>query len=246
MGPHDAGGARKREEAEAAANPCAACEIRDLSFCAVLSPTELERLRAITTDLRVEAHRTIVSETEPADHLFNVTAGAVKLYKLLMDGRRQITGFLFPGDFLGVALNDRYVYSAEAITPVSMCRYDRARLEGLLDEMPALEKRLLGITANELVAAQDQMVLLGRKTAQERVASFLLDLSRRASRRGQAPDPIYLPMTRADIADYLGLTVETVSRTFSRLRKLGVIALEGNEMVRLVDRAALEELSEGE
>ena len=246
MGPRDAGGARRRSEAAAGGTPCAACDIRGLSFCAVLAPAELERLRAITTDMRVEAHRTIVSETDPADHLFNVTGGAVKLYKLLMDGRRQITGFLFPGDFLGVALNDRYVYSAEAITAVSLCRYDRTRLEGLLDAFPALEKRLLGITAKDLVAAQDQMVLLGRKTAQERVTSFLLDLSRRAERRGQAPDPLHLPMTRADIADYLGLTVETVSRTFSRLRKSGAIVLDGNEWVRLADRAALEDLSEGE
>jgi CRP/FNR family transcriptional regulator len=227
-------------------SPCAACDIRELSFCAALSSQELEQLRVITTDIRVEAHKTIFTETDAAHHVFNVTTGAVKLYKLLADGRRQITGFMFPGDFLGVALNDFYAYSAEAITPVTMCRYERARLEALLDEYPSLEKRLLNITANELIAAQDQMLLLGRKSAEERLVSFLLGIARRAQRRGLPPEPVHLPMSRSDIADYLGLTVETVSRTFSRLKREGLIELEGSDQVRFASRKNLEAIADGD
>jgi len=227
-------------------SPCAACDIRNLSFCAALTPTELAHLRVITTDVAVEAHQTIFTETDPAHHVFNVTSGAVKLYKLLADGRRQITGFMFPGDFLGVALNDSYAYSAEAITPVTMCRYERARLEALLDEYPSLEKRLLTITANELIAAQDQMLLLGRKSAEERLVTFLLSLAQRAARRGLPAEPVHLPMSRSDIADYLGLTVETVSRTFSRLKREGLIALEGSDRVRFASRENLAAIAEGD
>lgn len=246
MVPFNGGTKSTSRLAAASLTPCAACDIRDLSFCAALSEDELVQLRAITTDVRVDAHKTIVSEADPAVHVFNVTSGAVKLYKLLIDGRRQITGFLFPGDFLGVALNDIYAYSAEAVSAVTLCRYDRAKLEKMLDQFPALERRLLGITANELIVAQDQMLLLGRKTAQERVVTFLLNLSRRAQNRGQAGDLVPLPMTRADIADYLGLTVETVSRTFSRLRKINAISLEGADKVRFGDRDLLATLSDGE
>lgn len=242
----NSGGKLSGRDNSQSGSPCAACDIRDLAFCAALSPTELERLRLITVDVLVEPHKTIFSETDPAHHVFTVTSGAVKLYKLLADGRRQITGFMYPGDFLGVALNDFYAYSAEAITRVVMCRYERTRLEGLFDEYPLLEKRLLNITANELIAAQDQMLLLGRKRADERVVSFLLGLARRAQRRGLPAEPVHLPMSRADIADYLGLTVETVSRTFSHLKREGLIELEGSDQVRFGSRKNLELIAEGE
>jgi CRP/FNR family transcriptional regulator len=171
--------------------------------------------------------------------------GAVKLYKLLPDGRRQITGFLFPGDFLGVALNQTYAYSAEAMTDVRLCRFPRQRMEGLLRDLPKLEHRLLERAGNELVAAQEQMLLLGRKTARERLASFLLSLSARAAKRGQPASPLNLPMSRADIADFLGLTTETVSRTFTQFKKAGVIGLPGQSLVELLQPDALAALAEG-
>ncbi|MEE8444599.1 MAG: cyclic nucleotide-binding domain-containing protein, partial [Alphaproteobacteria bacterium] len=141
-------------------SPCAACEVRDMAFCGALTDRELPRLIAILTHVVVEAHQPIIDEGETADYLFNVTGGAVKLYKLLPDGRRQITGFLFEGDFLGIAMNDRYNYSAEAVGRVTLCRFSRRKLESLLDEFPKLEKRLLAMASNELVQAQDQMLLL--------------------------------------------------------------------------------------
>jgi CRP/FNR family transcriptional regulator len=220
---------------DAGAPDCDACAIRTISVCAALGARELEQLRAITTTYVVPAGGTLFHEGDPAEHLFNVVAGSVKLVKLLADGRQQITGFLFPGDFIGIAFNDTYAYSAEAIEPLRLCRFDRSRLETLLADFPTLERRLLTRACNEIVAAQDQMVVLGRKTARERLASFLLAIARR---QGGA-SAIDLPMRRADIADYLGLTIETVSRTFTAFQQDGLIALEHRTHVEVLRPDAL-------
>jgi CRP/FNR family transcriptional regulator, anaerobic regulatory protein len=225
---------------------CAACEIRELSVCGALSQTELARLSAIILGRRIETGGTVISEGEPATDLFNVVRGSVKLYKLLPDGRRQVTGFLFPGDFLGIALNDIYAYTAEAIEPLQLCRFPRKKLEALLVELPRLERRLLGETAHELAEAQDQMLLLGRKTAKERVASFLVSLSRRAVKRRRPASPLELPMSRTDMADFLGLTTETVSRTLTRLRQAKLIADNGRKGIAILDSAGLRALVDGE
>jgi CRP/FNR family transcriptional regulator len=225
--------------------PCAACPVRGLTICNALEEIELDRLSAIATHKRYSAKEMIFHAGDPAEYLCNVISGAVKLCKLLPDGRQQVTGFLFAGDFVGIALNDQHAYSAEAIEDIELCRFPRQQLERLLGDMPHLERRLLGAAANELIAAQDQMLLLGRKTAQERVATFLLSLSRRAAARGDEPDPVRLPMSRADIADYLGLTTETVSRTISGLKRQGTIRLDGSDRVHLADLARLEDLAEG-
>jgi CRP/FNR family transcriptional regulator len=224
-------------------SPCEACTVRHLSICDALDARELGRLNAIVTQNRLAPHQLIFNEGDPAAHLFNVIEGAVKIYKLLADGRRQITGFLFPGDFLGIAMHDRYTYSAEAITAVRLCRFPRGKFETLLQEFPKLENRLLQTASNELAAAQDQMVLLGRKSATERLATFLATLAARARQRRQPDRVLTLPMSRADIGDYLGLTIETISRTFTRLRKSGVIALPDKSRVEIVRLDELEDLA---
>jgi CRP/FNR family transcriptional regulator len=206
----------------------------------VLEPADLARMAAITHRMRVRPQQTIFSEGDSAGDVFNVTAGMVKLYKLLPDGRRQITGLLGMGDYLGMAVGDSYAYSAEALTDCWLCRFQRSQLEALLVELPQLQRRLFSMASNELRAAQDQMLLLGRKTAKERLCSFLLMLSRRAVSGGQKASPVMLPMTRADIADYLGLTIETVSRTLTLLKTSGLIALLPDNKVRLDDPSALE------
>jgi len=226
--------------------PCADCEIREIGVCSSLNPGELEQVRRIVSTLTLHAGQAAIVEGEPAQDLFNVIAGAVKLYKLLPDGRRQITGFLSAGDFLGIAYNDTYAYTAEAVTDVKLCRFPRRRLEALLPEHPALERRLLGEAAHELVAAQDQMLLLGRKTAMERVASFLLMLANRAARMRKSESRLEVPMTRTDIGDYLGLTTETVSRAISRMRDDKIVSVETRGHVVILDREALERLTEGE
>ncbi len=236
---------RPASEALGQLSPCAACAVRDMAFCGVLNDQEISRLIAILQTVSVDPHDPIIDEGEPANYLFNLTGGAVKLYKLLPDGRRQITGFLFEGDFLGIAMNEKYAYSAEAVGPVSLCRFSRRKLEALLDEFPKLEKRLLGMASNELVQAQDQILLLGRKTAQEKIVSFLLNLSGRAVKRGAPASPVLLPMRRADIADYLGLTTETVSRSITKLKSAGRVRLLQGSKIELPDVDALQELAEG-
>jgi CRP/FNR family transcriptional regulator len=225
--------------------PCDTCQAREFSACAFLTGEEQKRLAAIMRTISVEQHRSIFDEADPAEYVFNITEGAVKVYKLLGDGRRQITGFLFAGDFLGLIHNEAYAYSAEALVPTRLCRFPRQRLEALLVEIPHLEQRLLAMASHELAAAQDQMVLLGRKSARERVVSFILMLSNSAMRHGRPGDPVFLPMSRSDIADYLGLTTETVSRTVTFLKKQGLIELLDERRVRLPRMSALREIAEG-
>ena len=225
--------------------PCSACSVRHLTLCAALDEQEVADMAAIVSSVELGPGEPLFDEAEPAKHVFNVTAGAIKIYKLLPDGRRQMTGFLFPGDFLGLANEETYAYSAEAVTFSTLCRFPRHRLEPLLERYPKMEHRLLGMASHELAVAQEQMLLLGRKTAREKVASFLLMLSRRAVQRGQKGNPISVPMSRNDIGDYLGLTTETVSRTFTQLKQGGAIILLGSGKVELADRKALKEMAEG-
>ena len=228
-----------------ALDPCATCEARPLSVCNAIADEDLARLAAIAVVMDAQPGRCFIDEGEPADCFFNITAGTAKLFKLLPDGRRQITGFVGPGHFLGLAVSDTYAFSAEAIEAVRYCRFQRSALRVLLDDFPLMEKRLLEAAANELVAAQEQMLLLGRKTARERLASFLLMQSRQGMPCGHLRRRFGLPMTRHDIADYLGLTIETVSRTLTRLRSEGLIDIVSQSEVVITAPTALESLAGG-
>lgn len=243
--PGAAPGDLTRENLDPGDHPCMACELRDFAFCGALEDHEISGLEAIVTQIELTPRKTIFFEGDPATHLFNVLAGTVKIYKLLADGRQQITGFLFPGDFLGLAFNDAYAYAAEAVGDVRLCRFPRTKLETMAEAHPRLETRLLTMASNELAAAQDQMLLLGRKRADEKVASFLLMLAAAAIRRGEDGEVVALPMTRTDIGDYLGLTIETVSRCFTRLKTGGAIVLLAGGRVRLADRAGLDAIAAG-
>ena len=185
-------------------------------------------------------------ELDPAKYVYEVVTGVLTLYKQLPDGRRQITGFLYPGHYLGLTVHGHHVQSAEALTDVTVCRYPRHKIEKLVSEAPALAMRLLTLTGNELAMAQEQMLLLGRKTATEKIASFLLSMSVQNEERGEDGSSLFLPMSRVDIGDYLGLTIETVSRIFTRLRKAGVIALDQSNHVLLNDIDRLSRLADGD
>ena len=223
------------------ATACQDCGTRANGLCAAIKAENLARFSPAHAPQSVEAGKTFINEGDPATHFFTVTEGSVKLFKLLSDGRRAVTGFLFPGDIFGYSDADAYNYSAEAMTPVRLCRFPRRQLGHLYADFPGLESRLLKLVSRELATAQDLMVLLGRKTAHERLASFLLGL---AGRQGVKGGWLELPMTRADIADYLGLTTETVSRVFTVLKASGCVALAGGK-VRVSDADALAELAEG-
>ncbi len=207
---------------------------------------EFERLMDIGTLVRVPRMRSIFREGDPAKHYFEVIAGAVRIYKLLVDGRRQIIGFPLTGDFFGWSSGDSYAHTAEATTDVTVLRFPRDKLEALVEEHPKLGLRLLGIAHNQICAAQDQMLLLGRKTAEERIASFLVTMSERAARGGQPENPVVLHATRGEIGDYLGLSAEAVSRGLSALRREGLIALAEPQRVTLMRPEALHDRGAGD
>jgi CRP/FNR family transcriptional regulator len=203
--------------------PCESCQVRDEAICAALDDAELRELNAISTAVTLHHGQAVFYEGDRDTFLFNVTAGAVRLSRVLPDGRRQITGFLFRGDLLGLSIANVYAYSAEAITDVSLCRFDRRRLTDIAERFPKLEHRLLELASNELVQAQEQLMILGQKNALERVASVLLNLAGRIGRKDGEAFVVDLPMTREDLAHFCGLTTETVSRQISRLREMRLI-----------------------
>jgi CRP/FNR family transcriptional regulator len=208
-------------------------------LAAATAETDIGPLAAVATVSSFGAGAPILREGDPADHLFRITSGVVKVYRTLADGRCQITGFLFAGDFIGLAPEDVYLSGAVAVGPVTASRFARKKVEQLVAVSPLVARLLLRRTCSELVAAQDQMLLLGRKSAPEKVASFLVAIAHRTS-----GDLVELPVTRADIADYLGLTIETVSRTLTQLREDGIIEVN-RAQIRIRRRAELEDLADG-
>ena len=219
--------------------------IHAMAVCRGLGGQTADRLLRLATVKRLGAHEVVFHEGDPADTTFEVIQGVLKLYKLMPDGRRQITGFLYPGDILGLAFVGIYPFTAEAVTSVTLSRLPRARLEAMVEEVPQLACRLLMLARGELVDAQEQMLLLGRKSPLEKVASFLMRLSERNAEQDGDAEEVYLPMSRTDIADYLGLTIETVSRSFTRLRTAGIIALPRSSHVVLRDLDRLADLAQG-
>ena len=226
-------------------NGCGSCGARPLSVCGSIDDTDLGRLDALAEHIVLGSGEALIREGDDARHVFNITSGSVRVYKLLPDGRRQITGFLFAGDFLGLATGETYVFSAEAIEPATACRFRKSDYRALIRETPALEAALLERATHELAAAQNQMLLLGRKTALERIATFLLDLPGHDPARVAEPGHVHLPMTRSEIADYLGLTIETVSRVVTKLKTGGVIRLISLTDLRIEQPERLRALADG-
>lgn len=227
-------------------SPCVSCDVRTQAVCAVLSDEELNGLSSLTQTNTYEVGDTLFFEGDTAGACFIVQGGALKLYKLLPDGRRQITGFLFKGDFLGMTPVEEYGYTAEVLEPVRACSLPSEKMQALVEAYPKLSNRLLNLASMELAVAQEQMLLLGRKTAQERIASFLLWLSRRAEDRGEPSNPVRVPMSRGDMGDYLGLTVETVSRSITKLKTSGVITLKEGNRIEISDLEMIEAIAAGD
>lgn len=222
---------------------CQHCRTRFLSVCSALDADELHELAEIVDPRCIPARTTLFSQGEDSSSVYNITEGMARLYKLLPDGRRQIIGFALPGDFLGLSLSDRFSFCADAVDDMRVCRMSRVRFSQQLDEKPHLLKRLHEMAANELMIAQDQLVVLGRRSAEERLAVFLLGLRRRFARIHHLSPTVPLPMSRQDIADYLGLTIETVSRTFSKLFKEKTL-LNVPDGVRILELERLQTLAE--
>jgi CRP/FNR family transcriptional regulator, nitrogen fixation regulation protein len=182
----------------------------------------------------------IFGEKEPADYVYQVMTGAVRSYKLLSDGRRQIGAFHLVGDIFGLEIGTEHRFTAEAVVDTSVRLINRRSLEVVAESDIVVARNLLSMTTNNLRHAEDHMLLLGRKTSLERVAAFLIEMDKRLTAAGI----LALPMCRRDIADYLGLTLETVSRALSRLHDLGILGFIGNNQrqIVLLDRAKLASL----
>ncbi len=224
---------------------CAFCAARPFSVCASVPDADLDRLDALAEKMSLAADQPLFHEGDPADHVFNITSGSLRLYQLMPDGRRHVAGFLFAGDFIGLATGADYVCTAEAMEPVTLCRFRRSDYAELMTDRRELETALLSRAGHELAAARARMLLLGRKSAIERVASFLLDLPQSDPLRPTGPGQVRLPMTRGEIADYLGLTLETVSRCLSRLKRNGMVRQVTLNDLRVERIEALRDLAEG-
>lgn len=181
----------------------------------------------------------IYGEGEPVEYVYKCVSGAVRTHKLLEDGRRQIGAFYLPGDVFGLEIGGEHRFAAEAVVDSTVVVIKRTAVVALANRQSDVARELWAVTARELVQAQNLMLTLGRKNAQERVAAFLLEMASRSFDR----DAIELPMSRQDIADYLGLTIETVSRTLTQLESDAVIALPTSRRVQLRNRAALDRLN---
>ncbi|WNV07779.1 helix-turn-helix domain-containing protein [Tardiphaga sp. 709] len=182
----------------------------------------------------------IYGEKEPAEYVYQVKSGAVRSYKLLSDGRRQIGAFHLAGDIFGLENGGEHRFTAEAIVDTTVRLIKRQSLEIVAESDTMVARNLLNMTTSNLQHAEDHMLLLGRKTSLERVAAFLLEMDKRLTAAGI----MALPMSRRDIADYLGLTLETVSRVLSRLHELGTLGFVGNtqRQIVLMDRSRLASL----
>ncbi|MBT8460514.1 MAG: Crp/Fnr family transcriptional regulator [Boseongicola sp.] len=226
---------------------CSTCPVRHRAVCARADADELALLDSVKFYKTYQAGQTIALRGDPLEVLSSVVTGTATLSQSMEDGRTQIVGLLLPSDFIGRPGRDTVAHDVTAVTEVTLCCFRRKPFEDLLVNMPHVQVRLLEMTLDELDAARDWMLLLGRKTAREKIASFLLLIAQRTvsntiSNSDLACDDevrISLPLSRETMATYLGLTIETVSRQFTALRKDGLITLDGTRTVIVPDVAAL-------
>jgi CRP/FNR family transcriptional regulator, nitrogen fixation regulation protein len=210
-----------------------ACPVPSINSCTLKGSIEL-----MGAPMPFARNAEIYGENEPAEYLYKVVSGSVRTYKVLNDGRRQIGAFYLPGDVFGLEVGDDHTFSAEAIVDSRILVFKRGALVSLAERDNDVARELWTMTAGELERVQEHILLL-IKTAQERVAGFLLEMAK----RGPASNEIDLPMSRQDIADYLGLTIETVSRTLTQLENSAAIAVPSSRRIVLRNRAALNRLN---
>lgn len=200
----------------------------------------LDLLEQFGTTVSFQRDREIHGQGDPADSCYRIISGCVRTVKLMEDGRRQVGEFLMAGDLLGFDALTTWVFAAEAVSDVVLRRYPRRMVDALAESSPALTRRLRDITSVSLRLAYGRLVMLGRKTASERIASFLLEMAERLP--GVRQGVLALPMARTDIADHLGLTIETVCRVLAHLRREGAISI-GRCSIAIRDAVALQEMA---
>lgn len=218
---------------------CGTCPIRHRAVCARCDQDELDYLESIKYYRSFEAGQPIVWAGDQLDFVASVVTGVATLTQTMEDGRRQMVGLLLPSDFLGRPGRSIAAYDVTAVANITLCCFRRKPFEELLTSSPVVSQRLLEMTLDELDAAREWMLVLGRKTAREKIASLLAIIARRNSQLNLANSPdgtkFDLPLTREAMADYLGLTLETVSRQMSALKREGVVQIEGSRRIFIPD-----------
>lgn len=218
---------------------CGDCPIRHRAVCARCEPNELARLEQIKYYRSFQAGQTVIWSGDRMDFVASVVTGIATLTQTMEDGRRQMVGLLLPSDFVGRPGRATAAYDVTATTDLVMCCFRKKPFEDMMASTPHVAQRLLEMTLDELDAAREWMLLLGRKTAREKIASILTIIARRTAslklRPIQTGVSFELPLTREEMADYLGLTLETVSRQMSALKRDGVIGLEGKRLIAIPD-----------
>ncbi|SDI74543.1 transcriptional regulator FnrL [Lutimaribacter saemankumensis] len=231
------------EDIKTVAHDCGDCPIRHRAVCARCEADELERLEEIKYYRNFQAGQTIIWSGDRMDFVGSVVSGIATLTQTMEDGRTQMVGLLLPSDFVGRPGRDGSPYDVVATTDMVMCCFRKKPFEELMADTPHIAHRLLEMTLDELDAAREWMLVLGRKTAREKIASLLSIIARRDATlnlQTQQNSLVFdLPLTREAMADYLGLTLETVSRQISALKRDGVIELEGKRHVTVPDFSRL-------
>lgn len=223
---------------------CINCRARSSQLCSVFDDDSIGELFSVAHPISADKGSYLLHEEDSTQYVYNLSSGVSAVERLASDGRRQIMAFVYPGDFIGISSGPSYSVSDRALTDVTACKWHMRDIEALYEKYPELESRIHGIATRVLAATMDQIFVLGRKNAVEKIAYFLLYIDKRQVKYDDHTDEFTLPMTRADIADYLGITVETVSRAFSLLKKKGLIELSQSWVVRLKDKEALAEVAD--
>ncbi len=227
---------------------CETCVVRNRAICAGLDDKELVALNSMGRRRNVSAGEPLIWEADDSLVVANVIEGVLKLTTSTEDGREQIVGVAYPSDFIGRPFGQTSRASVVALTDARVCVFARNDFDRFAREHPELEHKLLERTLAELDRTRSWMMLLGRKTASEKIATFLLEMAERFGDQGCAPvlmpaQRFALPFSRQQVADLLGLTIETVSRQFTRLKQDGVIGLPSRREVEVIDRRALQALA---
>lgn len=222
---------------------CGSCPIRHRAVCSRCEPDELERLDTIKYYRSYEAGQPVLWAGDHMEFVASVVSGIATLSQTMEDGRTQMVGLLLPSDFIGRPGRDAAPFDVVAVSDLTVCCFRKKPFEELMASTPSIGTRLLQMTLDELDSAREWMLVLGRKTAREKIASLLAILARRDASLSKTPPTsgmsLDLPLTREAMADYLGLTLETVSRQISALKKAGIITLEGKRHVIIPDIEAL-------
>jgi len=218
---------------------CRSCEARHGGLCGVLTPAQLLEINRQSSRKTFETGHELLGQGELVPYYANILSGVIKLSKMMSDGRQQIVGLQFAPDFLGRPFNAESNMTAEAATDVEICLFPRRIVDRMISEVPNMERKLHGQSLKELDEARDWMLTLGRKSAQEKVASFLYLIATHIDPEKGDASCFDLPLSRADIADFLGLTIETVSRQMTKLKKEGIIRIENNRHITVPDLEAL-------